>query len=484
MGQMATLARARKWAQVLGGLLGLSLTGLGEAVWAYCPAELPERIEAIVERADIGPARLGIVVEAEPGQALYRRDADKLFLPASVMKLLTTAAALERLGPDFSVRTSVYAQATENGHRLYVVGRGDPTFDSQRLAALAQQVAAGGITRGTLLAGYDGYFPGRLVHPNWEWEDVLAGYGASANGLILNENALRLTLYPTQVGQPLRVEWQDPSQARFWRVENTSRTVAVGQPSTADIGRDWGQPILQVFGTLAADYGADRFAIAITQPGQHFMQQFRQQLQQVGVNSVSPQLVSGLPSDLSEIAAVQSPPLSQWLPVVNQRSQNLYAEALLKALGQTAAAPVEDATVQGTAVVQAVLKNLGIESAYQMADGSGLSRHNLVTPQTLVDVLQAMARHPHGDIYRRSLAVAGQQGTLRRRFLDTLAQGRLQGKTGYLSNNRSLAGYLQPAGHPPVVFSILINNSPASARATRQLIDAVVLELAQLHACP
>ena len=118
-----------------------------------------------------------------------------------------------------------------------------------------------------------------------------------------------------------------------------------------------------------------------------------------------------------------------------------------------------------------------------MVDGSGLSRHNLVTPETLVDTLQAMAHSPHGSIYRRSLAVAGEAGSLRSRFRNTPVQGQLQGKTGFVCNNESLAGYLQPPNSPPLVFSIFLNNADLSATGMRQIIDEIVLNIAQLNNC-
>lgn len=472
---------------VFGTSLGIS-SGQAALAQGYCREDLAARVDAIATRRTLTQAHIGILVEQQgqttaERQVIIERNTDKWFVPASTLKLLTTAAALQHLGPDFQIETSVYATQKDSKTQLYVIGRGDPTFTDADLDNLVQQIVQQGIQHIDQLWGYDGYFPGRAVHPNWEWEDVLAGYGASANGLILNENALGVTLYPTDVGKPLRVEWPDPTQGQQWQINNTSRTVESGEPITADIGRDWSQPILHVFGNLTVDAGPDPFALAITQPGVHFIEQFKSGLNQAGITvrqaGLSPSWPSLARSEI--VATVSSPPLSEWLSKINQDSNNLYAEALLKSIGRTLDNP-DDTTQAGTELVQQILSELGVATnSYQMVDGSGLSRHNLVTPHTLTDTLQAMADNIHSDLYRQSLATAGD--SLNYRYRHAPVPIELQAKTGYVSNNESLAGYLQPSNHPPLVFSIFLNNADLSATEMRTVIDEIVVSLAQLKDC-
>ncbi len=469
--------------------LNIWLSGEAAAVaQGYCRAEVAERVDAIASRPELIQAHLGLLLETQAAKATERqtileRNANQWFVPASTLKLLTTAAALQELGPDFQIPTSVYLYRENDQTNLYVIGRGDPTFSDEQLSDLAQQIAQQGIQQIDQLWGYDSYFPGRTVHPNWEWEDVLAGYGASANGLIINENAIGVTLYPTEIGQPLRVEWQDSAQAH-WQINNTSRTVAAGEPITADVGRDWSQPILHVFGNLTVDAGPDPFALAITQPGNYFIEQFAARLTQAGITVNQTDLTTSWPRlELSEIATIKSPPLSAWLAKINHDSNNLYAEVLLKSLGLTTGNP-DDATQAGTKSVQSILSGLGVDAnGYQMVDGSGLSRHNLVTPHTLVDTLQAMAYNPHSDLYRRSLATAAEGSGLNYRYRNAPSAIQIQAKTGFVSNNESLAGYLQPTDHPPLVFSIFLNNANLSATDMRQIIDEIILTIAQLSDC-
>ncbi|MEM8808823.1 MAG: D-alanyl-D-alanine carboxypeptidase/D-alanyl-D-alanine-endopeptidase [Cyanobacteria bacterium P01_G01_bin.38] len=461
------------------------------AAVGMCRAELGEQLDAIATQPDLRRARLGIQVEtlgrtAGERQVLYARDADRYFVPASNVKLLTTAAALRHLGPDFTTRTSVYGLDNNGLTTLYVTGGGDPTFGDEQLTDLAQQLSQQGLSRVSNLLAHDGHFPGQRVNPNWEWEDVQAGYGAPANSLMLNQNELGLTLFPQAVGQPLRVEWDDPSLTNQWRVENFSKTVSASEPEFVEIGRDLGRPILRVYGQLIVGTAPETASVAVPEPARYFAQTLRQRLTTLGVSVAQTDLTAQpIPSGASELATVTSPPLADWLSRTNRNSKNIYAEAILKSLGlAVAAAPVAEVTTAGTEAVKTVLQPLGVApDSYEIVDGSGLSRHNLATPTAFVDTLQGMAFTPEAEIYRNSLAVAGQSGTLRNRFRDTIVQGRLHGKTGAISRNASLSGYLEPLNHPPVVLSILLNHVNQRGANLRQVIDALVLEIAQLEDC-
>lgn len=466
-------------------------TFMPQAALGMCRAELGERLDAIATQPNLRRARLGIKIETlgrtdGEREVVYTKDADRYFIPASNVKLLTTAAALRQLGPDFKTRTSVYGTERNGLTSLYVVGQGDPTFGDEQLNDLAQQLSQRDLSRVSNLLAYDGYFPGQTVNPNWEWEDVQAGYGAPANSLMLNQNELGLTLFPQAVGQPLRVEWDDPTLANQWRVENFSTTVNASEPEFVDIGRDLGQPVLRVYGQLIAGTAPETASVAVPDPARYFAQTLQQRLSRLGIAVAQTDLTRQPPPDEAvELAIVNSPPLADWLLRTNRNSKNIYAETILKSLGIAMAnGPVEDATLAGTEAVKTVLQTLGVApDSYKVVDGSGLSRHNLATPTAFVDTLQAMAFTPEAAIYRNSLAVAGESGTLRNRFRDTIVQGRLQGKTGAVSNNASLSGYLAPPNHPPVVLSILLNHVNQRGADLRQVIDSIVLEVARLDDC-
>ncbi|MEO0987171.1 MAG: D-alanyl-D-alanine carboxypeptidase/D-alanyl-D-alanine-endopeptidase [Cyanobacteria bacterium J06639_14] len=452
---------------------------------ALCPAELPAAIDAIANRPELAPARLGIQVETLTGETVYSRDRDRFFVPASSLKLLTTAAVLTQLGPDFTIRTSVYGRPDGSGiTTLQVVGRGDPSFERADLTALTTQLAQQGIRQVDTLYGDESAFQGSAVNSSWEWEDVQAGYGAPVNALILAANEIGLSLVPQAIGQPLQVVWDDPTQGTHWQIENRSTTVAAGEPEFVTVGRDLARPVLQVEGQLIAGSAAETASIAIPNPGEAFLSAFQSALALQNI-PVQQTVLTPMPlaADWTELAAVQSPPLAELLIPANQNSNNLYAEALLKQLGQPAAT-TEDSTQASIAIALNTLHDLGVDSeAIVMVDGSGLARKNLVTPAAMVDTLQAMARSPLATIYRDSLAVAGLSGTLRNRWQETPVAGRLWGKSGAISRNFSLAGYLEPPNYDPVAFSIFINNIDQRGRVARRLIDDIVLQLAAVRSC-
>ncbi|MEM6254397.1 MAG: D-alanyl-D-alanine carboxypeptidase/D-alanyl-D-alanine-endopeptidase [Cyanobacteria bacterium P01_D01_bin.156] len=459
----------KSWATLIAGFAVLLPS---HAAHAYCRADLGQALDTIAAQPTLKKARLGVLVETQTGQVIYSRDADRYFVPASNVKLLTTAAALSSLGPNFTIRTSVYGNTNDGS--LQVVGRGDPTFSDQQLNNLASQIKNQGVTNISNLLGNDTHFAGPTVNPNWEWEDVQAGYGAPANSLILNANELGLTLYPQAVGQPLRVEWDDPAQR--WQIENFSRSVGAGQPEYVSVGRDLSRPVLRVYGQLIAGSAPETASVAVPNPAEYFIGRFRQALSRQGITVAQTGLTNNAPAG-SELAAITSPPLAQWLVRTNRNSKNIYAEAILKSLG---AKDPDNATAAGIEAVETILQRMGVNpDLYKIVDGSGLSRHNLATPQAFVDTLQAMARSPHGATYRNSLAVAGTSGTLRNRL------GGLQfaGKTGAVSHNASLSGYLQPPSYEPLVVSVLVNNLDQRSSVLRRTIDDIIRTVAQLRNC-
>jgi serine-type D-Ala-D-Ala carboxypeptidase/endopeptidase (penicillin-binding protein 4) len=165
----------------------------------------------------------------------------------------------------------------------------------------------------------------------------------------------------------------------------------------------------------------------------------------------------------------------------NQSSNNLYAETLLRALG---AGRQSSAIEAGLVTLTQTLQQLGVEArGFSLVDGSGLARHNLVSPEALVQTLQAMVKHPAAIVYRGSFSVAGQSGTLRNRFQNTPAQGIVQAKTGTLTGVSALSGYLTSAHYGTIVFSLMINQSRDSAVVQRGAIDEVVVLLTQLRSC-
>ncbi|MEG4407877.1 D-alanyl-D-alanine carboxypeptidase/D-alanyl-D-alanine-endopeptidase [Microcoleus sp. MON2_D5] len=450
-----------------------------------CPGELGAQVDAIANRPEFSRSRWGILIQPlSSSTTLYSRDATKYFIPASNTKLLTTAAALQKLGADFRIKTSVYSG--ENGS-LYVAGRGDPSIAEPQLKSLAQQLKQRGISQVNELIGDDSYFQGSAVNPNWEWEDAQAGYGAPINSLIFNQNAIDLLLSPQALGQPLKVTFAEPKQANQWQLQNNSVTVAQNEPEFIEVGREFDRPIIRVSGQLKVGGEPESAYVAVVNPANNFLQQFQQVLAAEGI-PVKQALVASASRNLNqELATVESPPLAELVRETNRESNNLYAEVILRLLGKvTDKMPQqqEDTGEMGLKELKTVLTQLGVNpNSYILADGSGLSRHNLISPEALVQTLRLMANSPAASIYRQSLPIAGENGTLKNRFNNTPNRVIVQAKTGTLSGVSALSGYIEVPNYEPLVFSIIVNQSDLSAAKMRSATDEIVLLLNRLRRC-
>jgi serine-type D-Ala-D-Ala carboxypeptidase/endopeptidase (penicillin-binding protein 4) len=460
-----------------------------------CPGELGAKVDAIANRAEFSRSRWGILIQPLSSAAtLYSRDATKYFIPASNVKLLTTAAALQKLGADFRIKTSVYSGA--NGS-LYVAGRGDPSIAEAQLKDLAQQLKRRGVDRINELIGDDSYFQGSAVNPNWEWEDAQAGYGAPVNSLIYNQNAIELVLSPQAIGQPLKVTFAEPKLANQWQILNNSVTVSQNESEFIEVGREFDRPTIRVGGQLKVGAESESAYVAVVNPANNFLQHFQQVLVAEGI-PVKQALVAPVPRNFNqELAFVESPPLAELVKETNRESNNLYAEVLLRLLGKVTGSlpvsqtvtgkmpvPQEDTGEIGLKELKIALTQLGVNpNSYILADGSGLSRHNLISPEALVQTLRLMANSPAASIYRASLPVAGDSGTLKNRINSTSNRVILQAKTGTLSGVSALSGYIEVPNYEPLVFSIIINQSDLSASKMRSATDEIVLLLNRLRRC-
>ncbi|AUB37242.1 dacB, D-alanyl-D-alanine carboxypeptidase [Nostoc flagelliforme CCNUN1] len=448
---------------------------------SICSTQLGTAIDAVINRPLFSRVRWGILVQPlSTGPILYSRDAQKYFTPASNLKLLTTAAALQQLGANFRIRTSIY----QNGNGvLRVVGRGDPSLTDTQLQTLAQQLKQKGISQIQRLIADDSYIQGDIVNPTWQWEDVQSDYGAPVSSFILNQNIFSLKLVPQAVGKSLQVVWIDPGEARQWRIINQSVTVAQNQPSYVNVTRELSGTGLRIQGQLTTNSEPSLIDLPIVDPNYYFLRRFRAALatEKIPLGQIS---VANGGVNQEEIAFVESPPLSELLAETNLNSNNLYAEALLRALAVKKPRVNQTSADVGLEVVKASLTQLGVDPAnYILVDGSGLSRRNLVTPEALVQTLQGIARTPTAYIYRASLPVAGRSGTLKGRFQNTSAEGIVQAKTGTLTGAISLSGYMNAPKYEPLVFSIIVNQSEQPATVVRQAIDEIVVFLTQLQRC-
>ncbi len=458
-----------------------------------CQANLGKAIEAIANRPQYQRGRLGILIETlSSKQVLYSRDRDRYFIPASNTKILTTAAALLKFGSQYRIRTSVYDNGNDS---ISIVGRGDPSLTNIQLNNLAKQLKTRGINRLNLLLGDDSYFTGSLVNPTWQWEDVQAGYGAPINSLIYNQNSIDLKLSPQGIGKPLKVDWIYPKTAPEWQIENNSITVATNEPEFVEVGREFNKPIIRVSGQLRVGSEPEPVYVAVTEPGDRFLQEFQKILISTGISvnkiSLKSSLTPGIVTQTkSELAAVESPNLAKIITETNQVSNNLYAEALLRIMGAEAGKknqtnPTNKNTASlGLQVVKDTLNRVGVNpNTYNQTDGSGLSRINAISPEALVQILRVMAFSPAANVWKDSLPVNGISGTLINRLRNTSNGVIIRAKSGTISGVFALSGYIENPNYETLVFSIIINQSNLSSAMLRQPIDDIIVLLSRLRRC-
>lgn len=454
-----------------------------------CVAQLKRDVDAIASQPLFNKARLGIAIQPlQATQPIYAQGAQRYFLPASTTKVMTTAAALTKLGPQFRIQTDIYGSGTgPTLEHLRILGRGDPSLSDQQLQNIAIQLKQKGIRQISHLLGDDTYFQGPGIVPSWEWEDLQAGYGAPVNSLILNQNAYELKIWPQAFGQPLRVEWLSPPPIGAWRQINRTRTVGKNAPEYIEIVRRLkGNTLeIEITGQLRAGAPHDRSAVAVVDPGWFLLKRFRAILatQHIKVGRMS--LLStqkernAVLQGKSEqrLTQIQSPPLTTLIKTTNQESNNLYAEALVKTLGATLAQKQtsQNTHQQGLKVLKQTLTQLGVKaSTYAGADGSGLSRQNSISPLALTQTLKGILKSPHASNFQASLPK------------DSIGQNpasTLWSKSGSMRGVSTLTGYLQHPQSSPVLFSLMFNQYNQSGSKRRQAMDAMLLSINRWQSC-
>jgi len=480
------------------------------------PRALNQRLERILGSSEGRRGFWGIeVVELASGKTLYSRDGGQLFIPASNLKLFTTAAALEKLGPDFIFRTTVESEAAPDAEGrvadLYLVGRGDANLGSRLLPyayksprqnpadkvfqELADQVKARGVREvtGDLIAD-DSYYLWEPFSHNWAADDLQWGYGAPVSALAFNDNALVLHVQPARKPGDRAEVWLDPVPD-YYRLNNRLETSAAGSPKRVYVERAPDSMELDVWGQIPHDAGADSDTVAINHPPQLIGELFRRALEARGIivrgrvevrhysRLEAASMADPFPKLPARLVLAQhaSLPLREEIKVTNKVSQNLHADMLLRTLAHELR-NYGSLTV-GLEVLNTFCAQAGIEPGETFfSDGSGLSREDLVTPHAIVKLLVFMARSPRFDIFFDSLPVAGVDGTLGERFTGTPATGKIHAKTGSVAHVNTLSGYMDlPAGRL-LAFSILGNSYTLKDGEGEAILDRIALAIYDWYA--
>jgi D-alanyl-D-alanine carboxypeptidase/D-alanyl-D-alanine-endopeptidase (penicillin-binding protein 4) len=456
---------------------------------------LAARIDAILARPQLARAHWGIEVrDARTGRSLYSRNAGRLFIPASNLKLIVSAAAAHHLDPGYRFRTGVYAAGTVRDGvlegDLVLYGRGDPMISARYFPSrtavfdsLADSLRARGIRRvtGGIVAD-ESWMDREYVRGDWEAYDLRWWYAAPVGALGFNDNSIDFRIEPgASAGSPARVTGSPASGA--YAVENASRTVASGGRHTFDLERGAGPGAVRAYGQIPLGAAAGSESFAVDNPARWTGTVFREVLERKGIDvGRDPVRIVSDPAastvqGMTPLAEWRSPPLPQAIGPVLMNSQNWFAELLVKTLGREVRG--EGSWSAGLQVEREFLTGVvGIDSAdFVLRDGSGLSAGNLVTPRALVELLDYVRRTPRQAIVRRALPVSGaQEGSLRTRLTDL--RGRVAAKTGYIGNVDSMSGFVTMPDGREIIFSIISNGSGQPSSRMKAGIDDVVRAIA------
>ncbi len=488
-----------------GGVLGQRAARPAAAAKRAAPAKeradiaaFRARVESALSAAGADKAYWGVLItDAETGEVLYALNPQRYFTPASNTKLFTTALALATLGPDYRFHTTLETRGTVDADGrlrgdLVLVGRGDPNLSNRKfpydkkeehdgppegaLAELADALAARGVKEieGDIVAD-DSYFDYERFPSGWEVDDILWGYGAAVSALCINDNTFSLAIRPGErEGDPAVFDIEP--WAEFYKVQNEIRTVAVGAERKLQIAREPGSRVIVLGGTIPLKAEPATRTLAIEEPAEYAAALLKRLLEARGVRVYgdararhTADTAAGAPTVLAEHISL---PLSEDVRLLNKISQNLHAELLLRVAARQAA---------GTTSIEAALKfaqdfrtSIGIEeNDVVLNDGSGLSRRDLVTPQATVQLLRWVAQQPWGELFRSTLPVAGEDGTLSDRMKAPPALDRIQAKTGSLGHVSAISGYATTLHGEKLIFSMFGNHYALRGHAATDVLDGI-----------
>lgn len=426
------------------------------------------------------------VVNTRTGEESFAWQADRPMQPASVMKLLTTAAALRTLGPAWRFSTDLLtdetAKITPEGvlkGNLYVRGGGDPTLVVEKLWRMVADLQLFGVTsiEGNIVFDAS-YYEDSFLIPGWDKDvDIQNGpsYFAPLSALSVNFNTACLVIGPgAAVGQPARVQLDTP--VSVIEIDNQATTVRAG-------GRRWlrvDREVLEdeetlkftIRGEIPLDAVIDREYRALNDPMPHFMSVFRGVLEDRKIKVKGRYIEGVTPPTADRLVHMDSPPLASILADMNKHSSNFMAEQVLRAMGATVKGAPGN-TAKGVEVISDYLADIGVPPAsVHLVNGSGLSREVSVPASAITAVILDMyANNKVGHEFLASMAIGGVDGTLWARFRDADTVGRIRGKTGSLNGVFCLAGIVEGGDGDVYAFALLTNELGSSTWPVKRLME-------------
>ncbi len=462
---------------------------------ALSPGALPYgdvayAIDQLLDDPNIGNAFVGIHIEAlDDGSVIYSRNAHKLFLPASNMKLYTTAAVLTKLGPEYRYQTLVGTNGSVSDSSLkgdlIIKGFGDPSISGRfhngdilaDFKAWADSLKKHGVGRisGSLI-GDNSFFSDDILAEGWNWDDEPFWYSAQPSALSFNDNCVDVTIRPAPVAG-LPVSLTPNPDINYLQLINHATTSAADSVDKLQFTRKRAQNVAEFSGMVSVTAKPQTESVSVENPGLYFLKTLRNVLEQKGIKISGETVLKNKSVSFSDTLFLHhSPSLTELIRVTNKISHNLFADQFVKTLGALYAEA--GSFPAGTGVVADWLHSIGIApNEFISVDGSGLSRKDYISPFGTVTLLRWMYRKGHFREYYQSLPIAGVDGSLKRRMRHTKAQGNVHAKTGYVGHVRSLSGYVTNKEKRMFVFSILVNNYSVPTSYINTLQDKICVIL-------
>lgn len=439
-------------------------------------------------------AHWGVIIQSlETGEYFYKRNEDKFFVPASNMKLFTTAAGLLLLGEEYKFSTNIFTDGKLDGSilegNLIIQGRGDPTISGRFynnnvykvFSDWADSLISLGIDEITgNIIGDDNLFDELGLGRGWSWDYESYWYAAQSSSISLNDNCVDIVLKYDSEKDSLLISTLPENN--YVIIRNEVRLVSKDSITNIDVNRQRGSNLITLYGTFARSTDSLKTVVTVNNPTQFAMVTLHKVLQEKGIT------VRGYPADIDDLGLVldysslghlfsyYSPDMTEIVKVINKGSHNFYAEQLIKTIGLE----IEGlgSSQKGIEAAKHIFEEIGLNpDNLVMVDGSGLSSQNMVTPRQIVTLLKYFFNDKLFTSFYNSLPIAGVDGTLGNRMKNTRAQSLVRAKTGYIRAARSLSGYAITGDNEPVVFSMICNNFNVPVKLAENIQDLVCLRI-------
>jgi D-alanyl-D-alanine carboxypeptidase/D-alanyl-D-alanine-endopeptidase (penicillin-binding protein 4) len=475
-------------ALLLGGCASTRLSdhdrpaGMASLLSRASTPELKREIDRLLPDSLFPPAIAGVrIVHALSGEPLYELNTDLLLIPASNQKILTAAAALAFLGPDYRF-TTVMRVDTTGDPTITITGAGDPLLMSADLDTMSAIIAALLPQKsGWTLAGDISAFDDEPWGKGWMWDDEPDPTAMEISPLSVDRNCIAVRAHPgKRPGDPLEIVLDPATGVVAVANDGFSTADSVRAPLHVTRSRGTGANLVRVSGEMRLGDTTMTRRVSVSEPARYFLDLLAERLRSAGV-AIATVRIDTLPAAGDSIV-LRVHSLDSVVTFMNRWSDNLSAECLVKVMGRQLLGGRGSGTA-GTQAMRDVLGRMGIDTVTTVcADGSGVSRYNLTSVRTITDLLSAVSRDTAMfPLFLQSLPAAGEPGTLQTRLRGTRAQGVVRAKTGTMTGVTALSGYVRSADGELLAFSLLFQNYPGEARRYRAVQDGICVYLASFR---